>query len=255
MGTRRRSSSRRPAPFEELKLRVLNGSHTACAYLGLLAGHPDVGSAMEDPAIRTFVQDLLASEIVPALPPVNADVDVYASTVLNRFANPRLAYSLDKLGADGTLKLVQRLAATALTLRADDRVPTTSLESGQAGFVGSFDAPSNTLTGLPIPWLPGCSNWPVVRHSRCHCRPRRHAARPHGTRPTQHRPSVSRLGRRTSNARKTMTSPVRVVSIGECMIELRARDTDTVVGLAGTPRTSPSTLRTTRHPAMWTSAI
>ncbi|UNB52061.1 mannitol dehydrogenase family protein [Mycolicibacterium sp. YH-1] len=112
------------APFEDLKLRVLNGAHSACAYRGLLAGHGDVRAALTDPAISSFVSDLLTGEVLPALPPVPTDVASYARTVLQRFVNPKLHYSLDKLAADGTQKLQQRLAPTALALIAGGRPAT-----------------------------------------------------------------------------------------------------------------------------------
>jgi fructuronate reductase len=103
-------------PFEDLKLRTLNGAHTACAYLGLLAGHEDVRAALDDPAIGGFIEQFLRTEVLPALPLVAADIQRYSRTVVHRFKNPKLHYSLDKLGADGTQKLPQRLAPTAMTL-------------------------------------------------------------------------------------------------------------------------------------------
>ena len=54
-------------PFEDMKLRLLNGSHSAIAYLGLLSGHETVAAAFADPAIRKFVNGLWA-EAIPTLP-------------------------------------------------------------------------------------------------------------------------------------------------------------------------------------------
>ena len=54
-------------PFEEMKLRLLNGAHSAIAYLGLLAGHDTVAKSFGDPAIRRFVQALWA-EAASTLP-------------------------------------------------------------------------------------------------------------------------------------------------------------------------------------------
>ena len=54
-------------PFEEMKLRLLNGAHSSIAYLGLLAGHETVAEAFADPAIRRFV-DALWAEAIPTLP-------------------------------------------------------------------------------------------------------------------------------------------------------------------------------------------
>lgn len=110
-------------PYEQLKLRVLNATHTALAYPGLLAGLHDVREAISDPVIKGFVDALLATEILPHLPPVDMDVRAYATSVLERFANPELSYSLAKLGADGTQKVRQRLAPTAQAAIATGTVP------------------------------------------------------------------------------------------------------------------------------------
>lgn len=110
-------------PWEELKLRVLNAAHTALAYPGLLEGHRDVHDAITDPRIGGFVRALIDSEILPHLPRIDADVREYAETVLDRFANPALSYSLTKLGADGSQKLRQRLVPTALDAVAAGTTP------------------------------------------------------------------------------------------------------------------------------------
>jgi fructuronate reductase len=55
-------------PWETLKLRMVNGSHSAMAYLSVLAGWPTVDVAMAQPALRSFVSDLMAQEIAPTLP-------------------------------------------------------------------------------------------------------------------------------------------------------------------------------------------
>ena len=63
------------APFEEMKLRLLNGSHTALAYISTLAGHSTVDAAMADPSVLGFVKAYMASvtHTVPAVPGVDLD--------------------------------------------------------------------------------------------------------------------------------------------------------------------------------------
>ncbi len=63
-------------PFEDMKLRLLNGSHSAIAYLGLLLGHATVAEAFADPTIKRFVDGLWA-EAIPTLPR-NAGLDPQA---------------------------------------------------------------------------------------------------------------------------------------------------------------------------------
>jgi fructuronate reductase len=101
-------------PFEDMKLRLLNGSHSAIAYLGLLSGHATVDRAFADPAIRQFVDGLWA-EAIPTLPR-NAGLDTasYTAELAERFSNTALAHRTSQIGNDGSQKLPQRIVASAL---------------------------------------------------------------------------------------------------------------------------------------------
>ena len=101
------------APFEQAKLRVLNGAHSALAYLGLLAGHATIADAVEDPVLRPVVEAMLLDEVVPTLAsPPGLDLAAYAATVLRRFANRPLAYATVKVAGDGSQKLPVRILGT-----------------------------------------------------------------------------------------------------------------------------------------------
>jgi fructuronate reductase len=105
------------AAHEQLKLRVLNGAHSALAYLGLRAGHGTISAALADLPIAAFVRRLLAEEVLPTVvAPARTDVESYADTALRRFANAALGYSTGKVAADGSVKLSQRLIPTARDL-------------------------------------------------------------------------------------------------------------------------------------------
>ena len=79
-------------PTRSLKLRLLNGAHSAIAYLGALLGLPFVADVMADPALARFVERLMLEEIAPLTPlPPGFDVDGYAQALLRRFANPSAA--------------------------------------------------------------------------------------------------------------------------------------------------------------------
>ncbi|HET8725992.1 MAG TPA: mannitol dehydrogenase family protein, partial [Alphaproteobacteria bacterium] len=109
-------------PFEHMKLRLLNGSHSAIAYLGYLAGHEYVHQAMADPPFRTFVERLMAREAgrtLEALPGV--DLAAYQEALIARFANPALRHRTWQIAMDGSQKLPQRLLGTARDLIAADR--------------------------------------------------------------------------------------------------------------------------------------
>ena len=102
------------APFEDMKLRLLNGAHSGIAYLGLLSGHATVDRAFADPAIRQFV-DALWAEAIPTLPEdAGLDTMTYTAELAERFSNTALAHRTAQIANDGSQKLPQRIIASAL---------------------------------------------------------------------------------------------------------------------------------------------
>lgn len=102
------------APFEDMKLRLLNGSHSAIAYLGLLMGKETVSDAFADQSIRTFVSRLWA-EAIPTLPAgAGLRPQVYTEQLSSRYDNPVLKHRTAQIANDGSQKLPQRIIATAL---------------------------------------------------------------------------------------------------------------------------------------------
>ena len=100
-------------PFEQAKLRLLNGAHTTLAYLGLLAGLTTVAEAMADPALAGFVERLMRADIAPSLARTPAlDVAAYIDAILARFRNPAIAHQLAQIAWDGSQKLPFRLLGT-----------------------------------------------------------------------------------------------------------------------------------------------
>jgi fructuronate reductase len=97
-------------PYEEMKLRLLNGSHSAIAYLGILAGYEHVFEVMAVPDFATFVREMMA-EVTPTLH-VPGDLDAYQAALIARFANPALAHRTRQIAMDGSQKLPQRLLGT-----------------------------------------------------------------------------------------------------------------------------------------------
>ena len=95
-------------PYETAKLRLLNASHSACAYLGVLAGHEFVHEAIADPEIRAFVVSLMDQEVTPTLPELPG-LDGYKAAILERFANAAVPYRTAQVAMDGSQKLPQRL--------------------------------------------------------------------------------------------------------------------------------------------------
>lgn len=101
------------APWEQLKLRMVNGSHSAIAYLGAMAGWATVDQALAQPALRRYLEVLLREEVAPTLPPLpGLDAGAYRERLLERFANPALAHRTQQIAMDGSQKLPQRLLGT-----------------------------------------------------------------------------------------------------------------------------------------------
>ena len=87
-------------PYELMKLRLLNASHQAMAYVGALSGHTYAHEAASDPVIAEFLRRYL-DEATPSLRPVpGIDLDAYKATLLERFANPAIRDTLARLCAE-----------------------------------------------------------------------------------------------------------------------------------------------------------
>lgn len=110
------------APFELMKLRMLNGAHSALAYLGYLGGHRTIADSMADPPYQDFVRRLWANEIIPALtPPTGVDLSAYAAALEKRFSNPAVHHRTWQIAMDGSQKLPQRILGTLETNLAAGR--------------------------------------------------------------------------------------------------------------------------------------
>ena len=96
-------------PHEAAKLRMLNGAHSALAYIGLDAGHEFVHQAVADPAIRPVIETIMRQEAAATLDPGSGiDTAAYADELLDRFANSALQHRLMQIAMDGSQKIPQR---------------------------------------------------------------------------------------------------------------------------------------------------
>lgn len=101
------------APFETMKLRLLNGAHSSMSYLGYLAGHETIADCMKDEALAGFVGHLMNMEVTSTLAvPPGTDVSAYKQALLTRFRNPGLRHRTWQIAMDGSQKLPQRLLGT-----------------------------------------------------------------------------------------------------------------------------------------------
>lgn len=101
------------APWETMKLRMLNGTHSALAYLGFLAGHTYIHEVIAEPDFAAWARRFMEREVTPTLVvPQGADLGRYRETLVARFANPALGHRAWQIAMDGSQKLPQRLLAT-----------------------------------------------------------------------------------------------------------------------------------------------
>jgi mannitol-1-phosphate/altronate dehydrogenase len=108
-----------------VKSRLLNGSHCALGYLGLLAGYQQTDQAMRDPVLYSYVEHLMRDEIAPLLPSVpGLDVEEYQKTLLGRLSNPRITDQLSRLTARGSTKMPAYLLPSLAEARARRRPST-----------------------------------------------------------------------------------------------------------------------------------
>ncbi len=111
------------APFEKMKLSLLNAAHTLLSYPSLLSGYRKVDEAMRDEEIVRFTRaymDLDATPYVPA--PANTDLELYKKTLIERFANSAVSDQISRLCGDGASKFpvyVMPIVAEMLNAKAE----------------------------------------------------------------------------------------------------------------------------------------
>lgn len=96
-------------PYEEMKLRMLNGSHSFLAYLGYLGGYRHIDECMQDANYVKAARHLMLQEQAPTLKVKDVDLQAYADSLLDRYRNTGLKHRTWQIAMDGTLKLPQRM--------------------------------------------------------------------------------------------------------------------------------------------------
>ncbi len=98
------------APFETMKLRMLNGTHSTLAWLGGLLGMETIYDSVSDPDLSRFVHSIWRNEIIPIIAaPAGTDLHQYAATLFVRYANPNIRHRLVQIATDSSQKLPQRI--------------------------------------------------------------------------------------------------------------------------------------------------
>ena len=95
------------SPYEFMKLRLLNASHLAVAGLGRLAGYTYIDETMRDDALCRYMRALMDRETGPTLPPVpGIDLAAYKATLVERFANPTIKDTVERVNTDAPLNVL-----------------------------------------------------------------------------------------------------------------------------------------------------
>jgi len=98
------------ADYREMKVRILNGAHTALVPVGYLAGLRTVKDSMDDDELRNHILQVLTEEVKPTLINfTNKEIDTFVNAVIDRFKNPTLQHYLIAISLNSTSKFQARL--------------------------------------------------------------------------------------------------------------------------------------------------
>ncbi len=110
------------SPYEEMKIKLLNGSHLALTYLGFLKGYRFVHETMNDPLFVRYMRAYMDLDVTPQLAPVpGIDLSDYKDTLVARFSNQAIADQLERVCSDGSSKFPKFTIPTINRLIADGR--------------------------------------------------------------------------------------------------------------------------------------
>jgi len=109
-------------PYEEMKIKLLNGSHLALTYLGFLKGYRFVHEAMNDPLFQRYIRTFMDLDVTPQLAAVpGIDLEAYKDTLVERFSNQAIADQLERVCSDGSSKFPKFIVPTLNRLIEDGR--------------------------------------------------------------------------------------------------------------------------------------
>ncbi len=98
--------------FEEAKIRLLNATHSCIAWAGTLKGYRFIHEGTHDPVIRKFAFDYVTDDVIPVLLPCPIDLAAYRDIVLDRFGNPAIEDTNQRVAMDGFSKIPGFIAPT-----------------------------------------------------------------------------------------------------------------------------------------------
>ena len=109
-------------PYENIKLSLLNASHTLLSYPAWLMGYVKVDAAMRDPRILELVRDFMNIDITPLVEvPSDVDIEAYKAKLIDRFANPAISDQVSRLCGDGLSKFAVYVVPNLSRMLAEGR--------------------------------------------------------------------------------------------------------------------------------------
>jgi len=129
-------------PYELMKIRLLNASHMAMAYLGALAGHTFAHQVMQDPIFDVFIKAFM-DEVTPVVPLIpGTSIPNYKSTLIERFANPTINDRVARLCSEGSAKMPKWVLPSVVEL-AGKRSSTKLLSLVIAAWIKYLQSPTD----------------------------------------------------------------------------------------------------------------
>jgi D-arabinitol 4-dehydrogenase len=98
--------------YEEAKIRVLNATHSCIAWAGTLVGLQYIHEGTQDAEIRALANAYVTEDVIPCLTPSPLDLPKYRDIVLDRFSNPYIKDTNQRVAADGFSKIPGFIAPT-----------------------------------------------------------------------------------------------------------------------------------------------
>ncbi|MCY4146937.1 MAG: tagaturonate reductase [Chloroflexi bacterium] len=137
-------------PYRTIKVRLLNGAHTAMVPLGLLLGIESVREAIEHPALGPFLQELIFQEVIPSVSELpRQELDAFARHVFDRFRNPRIHHRLRTISLNSASKVKERIVPSLLGYQTHEGELPERLVLALAGFLRLYRGDTCPLNDAP----------------------------------------------------------------------------------------------------------
>ena len=138
------------APYEKMKLRLLNAGHQAICYLGMLLGYQFAHEAMADADIRALFVAMMDDEVTALLAPVpGIDLAAYKRSVIERCANPAIGDQLARIGTEGSAR-IPKFVLPSIAEQLERGGPITLLSFTVACWFRYLNGQSDDGTALPL---------------------------------------------------------------------------------------------------------